>query len=181
MFIHRPTASEMKRPENPGIRFYVGLTVFIFSFFMLPTGLILKGFIANHFWKGFILASFWISAPLMKISSIAILGKSSYVWIQYKMHYLYHRVAKPHQVTPLRYNIGLFMFVLPFLPNYMISFMPHLIPISLQTRYIIIVASDVVFLSSLFVLGGDFWDKLRALFIYKAKARFEETPEKEDE
>ena len=92
------------------------------------------------------------------------------------MHYIYHRVAKPHQVTPLRYNIGLIMFVLPFLPNYMISFMPHLFSISLVTRYIVIIASDALFLASLFVLGGDFWDKLRALFIYKAKARFEEEP-----
>jgi hypothetical protein len=41
------------------------------------------------------------------------------------------------------------------------------------------IASDVMFLASLFVPGGDFWDKLRALFIYKAKARFEEEPEKE--
>jgi hypothetical protein len=172
MFIHRPT--EMQAPQDPGFRFYLGLILFIASFFMLPIGLVLKGFIATHFWKGFILAVFWISAPLMKISAIAILGKSSYEWINYKMHYIYHHVAKPHQVTPLRYNIGLVLFVLPFLPNYMISFMPHLFSISLTTRYIIIIASDVVFLASLFVLGGDFWDKLRSLFIYKAKARFEE-------
>ena len=172
MFIHRPT--EIKAPENPGIRFYVGLGVFIASFFMLPTGLVLREFIAGSFWKGFVLGVFWISAPLMKIGSVAILGKPSYAWINYQMHYFYHKVAKPHQITPLRYNFGLILFVLPFLPNYMISFMPHLIPISLQTRYIIIMASDLVFLSSLFVLGGDFWDKLRALFIYKAKAKFEE-------
>ena len=164
----------MPAPENPGFRFYLGLVIFITSFFMLPIGLVLKGFMATHFLKGVILAVFWISAPLMKISSIAILGKSSYEWINYKMHYIYHHVAKPHQVTPLRYNIGLVLFVLPFLPNYMISFMPHLFSISLTARYIIIVASDVVFIASLFVLGGDFWDKLRALFIYKAKAKFEE-------
>ena len=174
MFIHRPPASEIRKPEDPGVRFYVGLVIFIISFFMLPTGLVLKGFVQDHFWKGFVLGVFWISAPLMKIGSVAILGKSSYAWINYKMHYFYHKVAKPHQITPLRYNIGLVMFILPFLPNYMISFMPHLIPITLQARYITIVASDVVFLSSLFVLGGDFWDKLRALFIYRAKARFEE-------
>jgi hypothetical protein len=177
MFIHRPT--EMKAPENPGPRFYVGLVIFILSFFMLPTGLVLREFVAGSFWKSFVLGVFWISAPLMKIGSVAILGKASYAWINYQMHYFYHKVAKPHQITPLRYNIGIVMFVLPFLPNYMISFMPHLFPITLTTRYIIIVASDLLFLASLFVLGGDFWDKLRALFIYKAKARFEEKPEEE--
>ena len=169
MFIHAP--ADLKRPEDPGFRFYIGLAIFIASFFMLPIGLTLRGFVADSFWKGFILASFWISAPIMKITSIAILGKASYAWINYKVHYIYHHIAKPHQVTRLRYNIGLFLFILPFLPNYMISFMPQLAPVSLHTRYLIIVISDVVFLFSLFVLGGDFWDKLRALFIYKAKAK----------
>jgi hypothetical protein len=37
------------------------------------------------------------------------------------------------------------------------------------------VASDLMFVSSLFVLGGEFWDKLRALFVHGAKARFPET------
>ena len=169
MFIHAP--ADLKRPEDPGFRFYIGLAIFIASFFMLPIGLTLRGFVADSFWKGFILASFWISAPIMKITSIAILGKASYAWINYKVHYIYHHIAKPHQVTRLRYNIGLFLFILPFLPNYMISFMPQLAPVSLHTRYLIIVISDVVFLFSLFVLGGDFGYKLRALFIYKAKAK----------
>jgi hypothetical protein len=177
MFIPRPT--EMKAPENPGLRFYLGLVVFIASFFMLPTGLVLREFISDSFWRGFILGVFWISAPLMKIGSIAILGKSSYAWINYQIHYIYHKVAKPHQITPLRYNIGLVMFVLPFLPNYWISFMPHLFSLSFTGRYIVIITSDAMFLASLFVLGGDFWDKLRALFIYKAKARFEEEQKQE--
>jgi hypothetical protein len=31
-------------------------------------------------------------------------------------------------------------------------------------------------LASLFVLGGDFWDKLRALFLYQARAIFPAAP-----
>lgn len=34
--------------------------------------------------------------------------------------------------------------------------------------------SDALLLISLFVLGGEFWDKLRALFIHQAKVRFPE-------
>jgi hypothetical protein len=177
LFIHKPTTSEIRKPDNPGPRFYIGLAVFVLSFFMLPIGIVLKSFVIDHFWKGFVLAAFWISAPIMKISSIAILGKASYLWIQYQIHFIYHHVAKPHQVTPLRYNIGLVLFILPFLPNYMFSFMPQLLPDSMTMRYIIIISADMVFLSSLFVLGGDFWDKLRSLFIYTARAKFEEEPE----
>jgi hypothetical protein len=34
------------------------------------------------------------------------------------------------------------------------------------------VAADMLFVVSLFVLGGEFWDKLRALFVYDARAEF---------
>lgn len=164
-------------PENPGPRFYIGLAVFIASFFMLPIGLVLREFIAESFWRAFVPGAFWISAPLMKIGSIAILGKSSYAWINHQIHRLYHHVARPHHITPLRYNIGLVLFIFPFLPNYMISFMPHLFHMSLKAHYAVILISDTMFLVSLFVLGGNFWDKLRSLFIYSARARFGEEPE----
>ncbi len=34
------------------------------------------------------------------------------------------------------------------------------------------VGGDLLLLSSLFVLGGNFWDKVRALFLYDAEAHF---------
>jgi hypothetical protein len=37
-------------------------------------------------------------------------------------------------------------------------------------------ALDCATLTSLFVLGGDFWDKLRALFLYEARAVFPASP-----
>ena len=37
------------------------------------------------------------------------------------------------------------------------------------------IVGDLLLLVSLFVLGGDFWDKLRALFIGGAKAVFPKT------
>jgi hypothetical protein len=41
-------------------------------------------------------------------------------------------------------------------------------------RFAVNLAGDALFISSLFVLGGDFWDKVRSLFIHGAKARFNE-------
>ncbi|MCK9219287.1 MAG: hypothetical protein PHF97_03675 [Bacteroidales bacterium] len=163
-------------PENPGFRFYLGLALFVTSFFMLPTGLVLKGLVESHFWKGFILAIFWLSAPLMKLSAIAILGKSSYNWIRYKLHF-YRKVAIPDHVSPTRYTIGLFLFVFPFIPNYILSYAPKLFPDAYLIRTAVHFFFDMVFISSLFVLGGNFWDKLRALFVYSAKAKFENESE----
>ena len=163
-------------PQNPGFRFYLGLGVFILSVFMLPIGIVLQKYVADHFWKAFVIAVFWASAPIMKVSSIAILGKPSYLWIKYKFWHLFVKVTKPHEVSRLRYNIGLFMFFLPIIPNYIMSYAPDMITEAYHVRLIINISIDAIFICSLFVLGGDFWDKLRALFTYKEKAKFEEKP-----
>ena len=34
------------------------------------------------------------------------------------------------------------------------------------------VGGDLILLASLFVLGGDFWDKIRSLFIHDAEVHF---------
>jgi len=34
------------------------------------------------------------------------------------------------------------------------------------------VGGDIMFLIALFVLGGEFWDKLKSLFVYESKAVF---------
>jgi hypothetical protein len=137
--------------------------------------LILNGFAHSHYIKGLILTVFWVTAPLMKIMSIGILGKPSYLWIKYKLHF-YRQLAVPQQVSKTRYNIGLFLFILPFIPNYILAYAPHLFPDAYVIRTFIHFFFDLVFIFSLFVLGGNFWDKLRALFIYSAGATFKEKP-----
>ena len=172
--MERNKQSDMNAPKNPGIRFYLGLGVFILSVFILPIGIFLQQFFTDHFWRAFILAVFWASAPIMKVSSIAILGKPSYLWIKYKFWHIFVKVTKPHEVSRLRYTIGLFMFCLPVIPNYIMSYAPVLIADAYPTRLIINICIDAIFICSWFVLGGDFWDKVRALFTYTAKAKFEE-------
>ncbi len=164
---------QTEEPPNPGIRFYIGLILFILSFFMLPTGLFLQQYVSNHFWRAFVLGIFWASAPAMKISCVAILGKSSYLWIKYKFWHIFVKVTRPHEVSRTRYMIGLIMFCLPVILNYIMSFAPQIIARTYHMHLIVNICLDALFISSVFVLGGDFWDKLRALFVYKAKVQFD--------
>jgi hypothetical protein len=159
-------------PENPGARFYIGLAVFFLSFFMLPTGIFLQKFIPHHVLKHFILFIFWLAAPVMKIASVAILGKPSYLWIKTKFRGHFVRIVKPYHSNRLRYNIGLILFCLPFIPNYIMAYAPQMVTDNFYLRIIINISIDAVFIISLFVLGGDFWDKLKALFSFSAKAYF---------
>ena len=53
------------------------------------------------------------------------------------------------------------------------AYVPQWLADSSPQRLYVNLGADFLFLASLFVLGGDFWDKLRALFIYDARAQFE--------
>jgi hypothetical protein len=160
-------------PEYPGMRLYIGIAVFLLSFIMLPIGLFLTTFVKTYHAKDIVLGIFWISAPLMKITSVAILGKPSYLWIKSRFRHLFHKVVRPYHESKLRYNIGLVMFLLPVIPNYIMAYAPQIITDNFYLRLGINISIDVVFVGSLFVLGGDFWDKLKALFSFSAKVCFE--------
>ena len=64
------------------------------------------------------------------------------------------------------------VFLLPIAFSYCIFYAPELIPGYDENRIALNVAADLVFISSFFVLGGDFWDKVRALFVYDRDSPF---------
>jgi hypothetical protein len=64
------------------------------------------------------------------------------------------------------------MFVLPLLFAWLMPYAADHIPGYASHRVAYAVVGDLLLLASLFVLGGEFWDKLRALFSYGAKVQF---------
>jgi hypothetical protein len=101
--------------------------------------------------------------------AIAILGKPGF---DYLKRQVFGFLKPPAEVGPVRYRVGLVMFVAAmlfgFLERYLGFFVANEIAPEIGTSFSI----DVLLLASILVLGGDFWDKLRALFIREAKARF---------
>jgi hypothetical protein len=82
----------------------------------------------------------------------------------------YLKPAAP--VSRTRYRSGLVMFLLPLIPTYIMAYTPGWLPDHSPQRLYINLAADFIFLANLFVLGGDSWDKLRALFVYDGRAEF---------
>lgn len=101
---------------------------------------------------------------LFMLIAVAVMGKSGYEYIKAKIGSLLKPFAPPDQVSPTRYRIGLVLFCVPLLFGGLLPYAAHFFP-SMETLplwpYIV---SDLVFVSSFFMLGGDFWDKVRALF-----------------
>lgn len=67
-----------------------------------------------------------------------------------------------------RFSIGLFL--LTVISRWLSPYLSQFFPLFQRNQLLIGVAGDLIFLVSLFVLGGDFWDKLKALFIFESKA-----------
>lgn len=96
--------------------------------------------------------------------AVAILGKEGYAFLKSKIGSYLKPFAPADEVSLIRYRIGLVFFCVPLLVGwispYLLAHFPQVgeIPIS---YYII---GDLLFVSSFFILGGNFWDKFRNLF-----------------
>lgn len=163
-----------KLPQKPaaGIRFYLGLFFFGLSWLMPFSGIWIASTSLPAAVKGLLIGLLSIGGPeIVGIIAIAILGKDCFEFLMSKSFAFLRNLAPKGSVSRTRYRIGLFMFVLPLLPWYVLAYAPQFLPATnTGLRLSICLASDFCFWSSLFVLGGDFWDKLRSLFIYEARA-----------
>ena len=122
-------------------------------------------------WKTLISGALAVGIPeLFSIVAIAIMGKSGFNFIKERFFGFIKKYGPPDVVSRTRYRIGLVMFVLPALFGWLAPYAPHLIPGYGAHRIAVNLIGDLMLVFSLFVLGGDFWDKVRALFLHEAKA-----------
>ena len=105
------------------------------------------------------------------LAAIAIWGKPGYLYLKGRFFAFLKRGLPPDAVGPVRYWIGLAMFTLPLVFAWVTPYLSTLAGGSVE-RLPFAIAGDVIFLASFFVLGGDFWDKFRSLFVRRAVAEF---------
>ncbi|MBT8379604.1 MAG: hypothetical protein KJN64_10250 [Ignavibacteria bacterium] len=103
---------------------------------------------------------------LFMLIATAVAGKEGFNYIKSKVFGFLNKHGPPDTVSNTRYKIGLVLFVFPILAGWLIPYFSNMIPSYEENRMIINIIGDIILATSLFVLGGDFWDKLRSLFIY---------------
>jgi hypothetical protein len=163
------TATETEQPQA-GWRFRLGLTILIVGWFSpLLIPVITRTSLATE-WKTIISGLLAVGIPeVFTVAAIAIMGKSGYNLIKEKFFSFLKKHGPPDRVSLTRYRIGLVMFVLPLLFAWLGPYGAHRIPGYEAHRFVVSLIGDMVFVASLFVLGGEFWDKVRALFIHQAE------------
>jgi len=165
------SSSESSQSSIGSFRYRLGITLFVVGWsspLFIPLVTMLD---RSPEWKATVSGALLVGIPeLFSLVSIAVLGKEGFDHLKEQVFGFLKRHAFPRSVSRARYRLGLCMFLLPALASYFIHFVPHLIPGYEENRLIANLGIELLFLSSLLVLGGDFWDKIRALFIYEARA-----------
>jgi len=154
-----------------GYRLKLGALLFIFSVLLPVVGIpavTTIGFSKSTLTllSGLLLAG----GEILGIAAIAVMGKPGYDYIKNRILVFFHKHGPPSSVSPRRYRIGLVMFCLPLLFAWVSLYLPEFIPGFESYPLVWGISGDILLVSSLFILGGDFWDKIRALFKHDSKA-----------
>jgi len=155
-------------------RFYLGIILLVIGLIM-PFGMV---FVAKADLpiavKTAISGILFFGFEIMAVPAVAVMGKENFDRIMSRVKGWMGSLKPAGNIGKVQHCIGITMFLLPIIPTYIMSYAPHWLPDNSPWRLWVSIVSDAVFLASLFVLGGDFWDKLRSLFIREARAVFHE-------
>ena len=167
-----------KDPVPSNWRFRTGVIVFVASWcspLLIP--LVATSDLSAR-WKTLLSGALAAGIPeIGAILAIAIMGKSGFNTMKTRIFSFLKKHGPPDRVSLTRYRIGLVMFVIPLLFGWLAPYLQNLIPQYEENRVLLAAVGDFVFVSSLIVLGGDFWDKVRSLFVRDAMAVLPEKSE----
>jgi hypothetical protein len=152
-----------------GWRFKLGIGIFIFAFALW----LLIPLAASMNVPGPRIAAMtgaiFVANKVLLLACIAVMGKAGFQQLKGVVFGYARGLAPSDTVGPTRHAIGLVMFCLPLvtalLEPHVDQFWPGLRPGIWQLQLL----GDLMLIASFFVLGGDFWNKIRALFVRTAK------------
>lgn len=121
----------------------------------------------------------FIANKLLLLLAIAIMGKSGFQELKQRLYGYVSGLAPSAEleIGPVRHLIGLVMFCLPLISAFLEPYIDNLWPGLRPNLWQLQLLGDAMLIGSFFVLGGNFWDKVRALFIRTARVVNTEVPQ----
>jgi hypothetical protein len=165
---------ENEKPVSiiPRGRLYLGGFIFIIGF-MAPLfiPLVTRSDLSTA-WKTTLSGLLMAGIPeLFMIITVSILGKEGYQYLKGKVFAFLKKHGPPQDVGRVRYKIGLVFFSIPLLLALLFPYLSHHFASLEKIETVINIGGDVMFFTSFFILGGEFWDKIRALYTYSGRER----------
>jgi hypothetical protein len=151
-------------------RFRIGLFLFVFAWVCpLFIPMVTQSDLSSEtktLLSGFLLLGL---PEIISFISIAVLGRPGFDLLKSKIFDFLKRAAPTAKVSRKRHRFGVFLILLHVLFAYSTYYAPDRIPGYAEYRVVMNLIADFLFIVTLFVLGGDFWEKLRGLFLYDVK------------
>jgi hypothetical protein len=113
----------------------------------------------------------FILNKILLLLVIAVMGKAGFQELKQHIYgYMSSMVpSSDDEISPMRHRIGLVMFCLPLLSSFLEPYIDAVAPGLRPNNWVLQMLGDAMLIGSFFVLGGNFWEKLRALFIRTAR------------
>ena len=162
-------AASERAQASAGWRFKLGIFIFVFAFalwLLIPLGAAIDMPSARI---AAMTGAIFIANKVLLLTCVAVMGKAGFQQLKGVIFGYVKGLAPADTIGPTRHAIGLVMFCLPLvsamLEPYVDQFWPGLRPNIWQLQAL----GDLMLVASFFVLGGDFWNKVRALFVRTAR------------
>ena len=175
-----PTDVDQQPDTKRDWRYYIGLFLFVLALILPLLGLAIVPLLGLG--QGVSTALIGITLvggpDVILIGSAALMGKENLEYLFSKLGGWFKRLVKWDEVSPGRYRTGVWLFWISILAGFAFFWLFPSTLISagkLGWGAYAIGAADILFVVSFFVLGAEFWGKLRALFQYDARVVVEES------
>ena len=150
-------------------RFYTGTVAMVLAVVM-PLAALAVPLLGLPTAQSALLAGILVAgAPeVLIIVAVALLGKETFSYFAHKATTVLRRAVFERPASKARYYAGLAIILLSWLPAYVYAYSPAAMPGG-NTRIYILAAMDLAFVASVFLMGGELWEKVRRIFIYEGK------------
>ena len=150
-------------------RFKLGLAIFVLAFAIWLLVPLMAALNASGTFLAALSGAVFVGNKVLLLVVVAVMGKPGFVQLKRYVFGYVAMLAPAPEVSRLRHAVGLVMFGLPLLTTFLEPYDDYLAPALLTHGWQVELLSDLIFVASFFVLGGNFWDKIRALFVRTAQ------------
>lgn len=171
MTTENKTSTRLSKEQPSKTRMILG-SIILITGFLSP--LLIPSVVASEMSSGLKsviagLLAFGIPEIFMLIA-VAVFGKAGFNYFKRYISLVIKVYGPSDEVSLLRYRIGLILFSIPLLVSLVLPYVIFKIEVLTQNLLPLTIGLHAMLIISLFVLGGNFWDKLRGLFMHQAIA-----------
>ena len=150
-------------------RFYAGMAAMVLAVVM-PLAAVFVPVLGLPTAQSAVLAGILLAGgpEVLCILAVALLGKDTFKYFAHKATNAFRRAVFERPASKTRYYAGLAIILLSWLPAYVYAYFPAAMPGG-NARIYVLAGMDLAFVASVFLMGGEFWEKVRRIFIYEGK------------